>query len=128
MFYPKKANHTQLLNEINRVKSEFENGNVTSRLSYEELNGASKEVVEGFNELLALLYTQVEKTEAKFDLVTKAGKVGVWDFDFKDGVPVDPNRYSDSTRDMFGYKGKDDFPDTYASWAKTVHPEEMPAI
>ena len=128
MFYPRKLEKNPILSELNRVKKEFENGNFTSSLSAKHLTGSSKEVAEGINELLGLLLSQHSKTETKFELVTKAGKIGVWDFDFKDGVPVDPNRYSDSTRELLGYEGQHDFPDTYESWAKTVHSDEMPAI
>lgn len=128
MFYQRKQGNDALLQEINRVKEEFDKGNFNSRLLKTESQGVSSDIVDGLNDLLGLLYEHYQKTEEKFDLVTKAGKIGVWDFDFQDGVPVDPNRYSDSTRELLGYEGIHDFPDTYSSWAKTVHPDDMPMI
>lgn len=64
----------------------------------------------------------------RFQLANKASKVGLWDMEVVAGDPVNPDNiftWSDEFRQLLGYSGESDFPNSLGSWSNRLHPEDL---
>ena len=63
----------------------------------------------------------------RYELVTKAIKVGLWDMNVVPVDPINPNNefiWDDKLRQMLGYTDEQDFPNILDSWASRLHPDD----
>ncbi len=63
----------------------------------------------------------------RFELVTQAIQVGLWDMTVVAGDPVNPNNtfiWEDAFRRMLGFTDERDFPNVLDSWASRLHPSD----
>jgi PAS domain S-box-containing protein len=70
---------------------------------------------------------ELASLQVRFDLMTDAANIGLWDMSVIAGDPVNPNNefwWSDHFRRMLGYTDERDFPNVLDSWASRLHPED----
>ena len=63
----------------------------------------------------------------RFELVTQAIQVGLWDMTVVAGDPVNPHNtfiWEDAFRRMLGFTDERDFPNVLDSWASRLHPSD----
>lgn len=88
----------------------------------------TKELTDNINFALKTLRNKANDTEIRFDLVTQAIQVGLWDLTVIAGDPINPNNefiWSDEFRRMLGYRDVNDFPNVVDSWSSKLHPEDQ---
>ncbi len=74
---------------------------------------------------------RTEDALVRFDLVSKASGVGLWDMTIADGDPESPkNRFwwSDQFRSMLGFTDETDFPNTLSSAMDVTHPDDAERV
>lgn len=65
----------------------------------------------------------LEKSEARYALAQKAGKIGSWEWDLESGT-ID---WSETIEPMFGF-GKGEFGGTIETFSNTIHPEDRSEV
>ncbi|MCL2603977.1 MAG: PAS domain-containing protein [Defluviitaleaceae bacterium] len=63
----------------------------------------------------------------KLNAVVKATKIGLYDVEIKNNDFLDPENtflFTDELRNMLGYTGEADFPNTFDNWRKHLHPDD----
>src|SRR4051794_14677534 len=67
----------------------------------------------------------------RFELMTDAAGIGLWDMDVVAHDPVNPNNtfnWSQDFRRMLGFNDERDFPNILSSWASRLHPEDVDRV
>jgi PAS domain-containing protein len=67
----------------------------------------------------------------RFQLMTDAAGIGLWDMDVVADDPVNPNNtfnWSQDFRRMLGFTDERDFPNILSSWASRLHPEDVDRV
>jgi PAS domain S-box-containing protein len=86
-----------------------------------------KEIAQNINTALDLVRKSSQDILIRYELVTKAIKVGLWDMNVVAGDPVNPQNefnWSNEFRNMLGFTDEDDFPNVLDSWASRLHPDD----
>lgn len=129
MFGSKKRYVNYLTNELERIRTEAEEGVLNSQINVSELDGAFLEIAKQFNKVLETKNKKQNDIQYKFDLVVEAAQLGLWDFEVENGGAKDNiNHYSGKIRENLGYDNELDFPNTYTAWESTVHPEDLAGL
>ena len=74
---------------------------------------------------------KTEEALVRFDLVSRASGVGLWDMTIADGDPGSPKNqfwWSDQFRSMLGFKDESDFPNTLSSATDITHPDDAERV
>jgi hypothetical protein len=80
---------------------------------------------------LAQLSEQESTAVERFQLMTDAAGIGLWDMDVVAHDPVNPNNtfnWSQDFRRMLGFNDERDFPNILSSWASRLHPEDVDRV
>ena len=67
----------------------------------------------------------------RFELMTDAAGIGLWDMDVVADDPVNPNNtfnWSQDFRRMLGFSDERDFPNILSSWSSRLHPEDVDRV
>jgi PAS domain-containing protein len=67
----------------------------------------------------------------RFQLMTDAAGIGLWDMDVVADDPVNPNNtfnWSQDFRHMLGFTDERDFPNILSSWASRLHPDDVDRV
>ncbi|WP_433604580.1 methyl-accepting chemotaxis protein [Dactylosporangium sp. CA-139114] len=67
----------------------------------------------------------------RFELMTEAAGIGLWDMDVVADDPVNPNNvfnWSQDFRHMLGFTDERDFPNILSSWSSRLHPEDVDRV
>jgi PAS domain S-box-containing protein len=86
-----------------------------------------REIAQNINTALDLVRKSSQDVLIRYELVTKAIKVGLWDMNVIAGDPVNAQNefiWSDEFRNMLGFTDKEDFPNVLDSWASRLHPDD----
>ncbi len=89
------------------------------------------EVVHNVNSAIGLLQDSIQDILIRFELVTKAIKVGLWDMVINHADPLNPDNefiWADDFRKMLGFKDKLDFPNVLNSWSSRLHPNDKERV
>ncbi|MBO3142567.1 methyl-accepting chemotaxis protein [Dermatophilus congolensis] len=76
---------------------------------------------------IAAAKEEADFVKMRFDLMTKASDIGLWDMTVEAGDPINPNNafwWSPEFRHMLGFNDERDFPNVLDSWASRLHPED----
>ena len=80
---------------------------------------------------LAALRANESAAVERFELMTAAARIGLWDMDVVADDPVNPNNtftWSQDFRRMLGFTDVRDFPNILSSWASRLHPEDTDRV
>ncbi|WP_433088780.1 methyl-accepting chemotaxis protein [Dactylosporangium sp. CA-052675] len=67
----------------------------------------------------------------RFELMTDAAGIGLWDMDVVADDPVNPDNvfnWSQDFRHMLGFTDERDFPNILSSWSSRLHPEDVDRV
>lgn len=85
------------------------------------------QVANNINSAMSLLQSSIQDILIRYELVTKAIKVGLWDMVVNVADPLNPDNtfiWADNFRQMLGYKDEKDFPNVLKSWSSRLHPND----
>jgi len=114
-----------LSEESKRVLNLLNNKDFSATYHSKENSPIYNKIVENIDASLKLVKDSSKDIVVRFELVTKAIHVGLWDMNVVEGDPVNPNNkftWTDDFRKMLGYENETDFPDVLDSWASRLHP------
>lgn len=126
MFKKQEKEYEQLMSELEKIQQQLQSDSFStlSKTKDAQLN----KVIDQINQTLFAYHEKYDDLKTKLNLIIEAGNIGLWDLRFKDGYPVERNEYSGKTRELLGYKDETDFPNVYASWENTIHPDDKAMI
>ncbi|WP_344612816.1 methyl-accepting chemotaxis protein [Dactylosporangium salmoneum] len=81
-------------------------------------------------EIASLRSTESASLE-RFQLMTDAAGIGLWDMDVVADDPVNPNNtfnWSQDFRRMLGFTDERDFPNMLSSWSSRLHPDDLDRV
>lgn len=117
---------TVLLEESHNLLNQLSN-NPDAKFKPAEDSPVYNEITQIFNSALEQVKKSSEDLLIRFNLVTEAIHVGLWDMTVVAGDPVNPNNqfiWSDELRHMLGFHDERDFPNVLDSWASRLHPND----
>ncbi|WP_342553830.1 PAS domain-containing protein [Paenibacillus sp. FSL R7-0652] len=91
----------------------------------------NNEILKNIREAVQLMQLQHDSVQMRLTMLNQALHVGLWESEIAAGDPLDNNNvvsFSNEFREMLGYKNPKEFPNEFASWAKSVHPEDRPHL
>ncbi len=118
---------TALLAESRKVIDQLRNNDPNAKFKPIQDSPLYNEVTQNLNTALEQVKKSSEDLLIRFNLVTEAINVGLWDMTVVAGDPVNPNNafvWSDEFRHMLGFHDRNDFPDVLDSWASRLHPND----
>jgi PAS domain S-box-containing protein len=118
---------TTLLEESRRVMNRLSNNDPDAEFKPVEDSPVYNEITQNLNAALEYVKNSSEDLLIRFNLVTEAIHVGLWDMTVVAGDPVNPNNtfiWSDELRHMLGFHDEKDFPNVLDSWASRLHPND----
>ena len=72
---------------------------------------------------------ELENLVERYDLINEVLVEAPWDMTFEDGdINKQSHWFSPQFRKVLGYEGEHDFPNTFESFAKILHPEEKESV
>ncbi|MBY0203612.1 methyl-accepting chemotaxis protein [Paenibacillus cucumis (ex Kampfer et al. 2016)] len=117
----------QLLSYSRRLLENAQNGQFWSGTDAD----AHDEILENIQKAVQLMQSQYENAQMRLTMLNQALHVGIWESEIVAGDPLDNNNiisFSKEFREMLGYSNSKEFPNEFASWAKSVHPEDRPQL
>jgi PAS domain-containing protein len=129
MFIRKAHHHplTKLLDESRNLLKRMRTNDFSGSIQLSTDSPESKEIAENVNAALEIMRNSMQDTEIRFDLLTDAIKVGLWDLKVVAGDPVNPNNtlvWTEGLRNLIGYPSEAEFPNVLDSWSSKLHPED----
>lgn len=121
----------QLLEYSRKLVEDAEKGNFSV-----QLNGATDlqevgEIALNINKAVHMMKAQNEAREMRLIMLKQAMNIGFWESEIVAGDPLDSNNnitFSDEFRQMLGFNNAKEFPNVFASWAKSIYPEDRPQL
>lgn len=125
-----KNNQKKLISLIKELENMYKNSENDNSLHIDttKIDSSFLEIAEIINNISLKNQNKYDDLNTKFNLTVEALNIGLWDFEFENGQPKDPNIYSGATRKLFGYTDETDFPNVYESWYKSIHPEDVSVV
>ncbi|MHB8126454.1 MAG: PAS domain-containing protein [Desulfitobacteriaceae bacterium] len=124
----KKRNQDKVLNSLLEESRKFikslSNNDPTVTFLPVEDSLICQEIAQNINTALDIVNKSSQDILVRFELVTQAIHVGLWDMTVVAGDPVNPNNeftWTDELRHMLGFKDEKDFPNVLDSWASRLH-------
>ncbi len=121
----------QLLEYSRKLVKDAEQGIYNNQLeSTEDLQEAG-EIAHNINKAVHILKKQNEAAEMRLKMLNQALNIGLWESEIVAGDPLDGNNiiaFSNEFRQMLGFSNTKDYPDAFASWAKSIHPDDRPQL
>jgi len=80
---------------------------------------------------IARLEHELADWRARFELLRQSSGEGLWDARIDAADPANPDQafsWSDSLRQLLGYRDARDFPDRLSSWSNLLHPDDAAAV
>jgi hypothetical protein len=129
MLFKKTPNNpfAELLEESRKLSDRFQNNDFSGSIRPSAGSPETKDIAENINNALEMMRKKIENLEVRFDLVTQAMEVGLWDMHIVEGDPLNPNNkliWTNGLRKMLGYQDETDFPNVLDSWLSKLHPED----
>ncbi|KAA8787806.1 PAS domain S-box-containing protein [Paenibacillus sp. 4624] len=121
--------HEQLLSYSRRLLENAQNGQFWSGTDADAQG--NDEISENIRKAVQLMQSQYENAQMRLAMLNQALQVGIWESEIVAGNPLDNNNiisFSKEFREMLGYSNSKEFPNEFASWAKSVHPEDRPQL
>jgi len=88
-------------------------------------NGCVRHAVTTFTDISELkeAHAVLEKSNERVELATRAGGVGLWDWDIRRDELI----WDESMFDLYGIR-REDFGSAYEAWIRHVHPDDVAAV
>ena len=121
--------HEQLLSYSRRLLEHAQNGQFWSGTDAD--TQGNDEILENIRKAVQLMQAQHEVAQMRLTMLNQALQAAIWESKIVAGNPLDHNNivsFSEEFRRMLGYNNSKDFPNEFASWAKSVHPEDRPQL
>ena len=120
--------HTNsLLYELERLQKAGETGNFDITINENHLQKEETQAARLLNNIIKKYKDSVEYNLMKYRLASDALGVALWDMDIEGADPLNPNNKftcSQEFRNMLGFSGTHDFPNTLQSWTSRLHPQD----
>lgn len=89
------------------------------------------EIASNIKKAVHMMKAQNEDVEMRLRMLNQAMNVGLWESKIVAGDPLDNNNivaFSNEFRQMLGFHNAKDYPDSFASWAKSIYPDDRPQL
>ncbi|MFL0378157.1 PAS domain-containing protein [Paenibacillus amylolyticus] len=89
------------------------------------------EIASNIKKAVHMMKAQNEAVEMRLRMLNQAMNVGLWESEIVAGDPLDNNNivsFSNEFRQMLGFHNAKDYPDSFASWAKSIYPDDRPQL
>lgn len=123
--------HQKLLKYSRRLVANAEKGDygawIEDGIEFQETD----EIASNIKKAVHMMKTQNEAVEMRLRMLNQAMNVGLWESEFVAGDPLDSNNivaFSKEFRQMLGFHNANDYPNSFASWAKSIYPEDRPQL
>ena len=93
-------------------------------LKQEDFPAEYGQLIQSINKAIATGNNRVKKTKTCLYMLNSAIQSGMWYAEFDENSNLTGAYWSDSYRQMLGYKDKSEFPDGVETWRKHIHPED----
>ncbi|MEC0129177.1 methyl-accepting chemotaxis protein [Paenibacillus pabuli] len=121
----------QLLEYSRKLVEDAEQGIYTNPLESNDNLQEAEEIAHNMNKAVHILKQQNEAAEMRLNMLNQALNIGLWESEIVAGDPLDGNNiiaFSKEFRQMLGFSDTKDYPDLFASWAKSIHPDDRPQL
>lgn len=89
------------------------------------------EIASNIKKAVHMMKAQNEDAEMRLRMLNQAMNVGLWESEIVAGDPLDNNNivtFSNEFRQMLGFHNAKDYPNSFASWAKSIYPDDRPQL
>ena len=130
---PNKPNDSlqQLLEYSRKLVVDAEKNEVNGLFTGEADLREYAEIVSNVNKAIHIMNQKNEALTLRLTMLNQVMNIGVWESNIVAGDALDRNNnvsFSDEFRRMLGYANAEDYPNEFASWAKSVNPEDRPQL
>ncbi|PQP83845.1 histidine kinase [Paenibacillus sp. PCH8] len=89
------------------------------------------EIATNIQQTVKMMKSQNEAMEMRLNILNQALNVGLWESEIVAGDPLDNNNtitFSKEFRQILGFRNAEDYPNVFASWTKSIYPEDRPQL
>ncbi|WP_338541333.1 methyl-accepting chemotaxis protein [Paenibacillus tundrae] len=125
------ASLQQLLEYSRKLVVDAERNEVNELSTVETDLQEYAEIISNVNKAIHMRSQKNEALTLRLTMLNQVMNIGVWESNIVAGDPLDRNNkvsFSDEFRRMLGYVNAEDYPNEFASWAKSVNPEDRPQL
>lgn len=123
--------HQKLLEYSRKLVANAEKGDygtwVEDGIEFQNTN----EIASNIKKAVHMMKAQNEAVEMRLKMLNQAMNVGLWESEIVAGDALDNNNiiaFSNEFRQMLGFHNAKDYPDSFASWAKSIYPDDRPQL